>query len=112
MFGFGGGNKQQNTQSAPHEPNAQFESVFEEMMREEGMADGENNNRPTGKFWSIIGGVSGGAMGFIVANVPGAMAGALAGNRLGNVRDAKGKAVYSVFQVGRRIKEADGYAVC
>ena len=32
-------------------------------------------------------------------NVPGLMAGAVAGNRLGAVRDAKGKSVYSVFQV-------------
>jgi len=102
MFGFGGGN-QQNTQNTPPHSNAQFESVFEEMMREEGMADGENQNRPTGKFWSVIGGVSGGAMGFIVANVPGAMAGALAGNRLGSVRDTKGKAVYSVFQVRQNV---------
>lgn len=37
-------------------------------------------------------------MGFIIANFPGALAGAVAGNRLGAVRDAKGKSVYSVFQ--------------
>jgi len=104
MFGFGGGN-QQNTQNTPPHSNAQFESVFEEMMREEGMADGEHENRPTNKFWSVIGGVSGGAMGFIVANVPGAMAGALAGNRLGSVRDTRGKAVYSVFQVRYNVIE-------
>jgi hypothetical protein len=54
--------------------------------------------RPTGKFWSVVGGVSGAAMGFIVANLPGALAGAVAGNRLGAVRDAKGKCVYAVFQ--------------
>jgi hypothetical protein len=35
---------------------------------------------------------------FIIANFPGAIAGAVAGNRLGAVRDAKGKSVYSVFQ--------------
>ncbi|KAI5358719.1 putative DnaJ domain, Chaperone J-domain superfamily [Septoria linicola] len=75
--------------------NEQFGSVFEEMMRDEGMADGEN--RPTGTFWSVIGGVSGGAMGFIVGNFPGAVAGAVAGNRLGAVRDKRGKSVYSVF---------------
>ena len=70
-------------------------------MRDEGLASDDETGpaRPTGKFWSMIGGVSGGAMGFIVANVPGAMAGALAGNRLGAVRDKRGKAVYSVFQV-------------
>ncbi|KAF1982357.1 DnaJ-domain-containing protein [Aulographum hederae CBS 113979] len=74
----------------------QFGSVFEEMMREEGMAEG-NEAAPTGKFWGIVGGVSGGAMGFIVANLPGAVAGAVAGNRLGAVRDAKGKSVYNVY---------------
>ena len=61
------------------------------------MAEGKEAH-PTSKFWSIIGGLSGGAMGFIVANFPGAVAGAVAGNRLGAVRDAKGRSVYSVFQ--------------
>ncbi|KAH8602726.1 DnaJ domain-containing protein [Bisporella sp. PMI_857] len=74
----------------------QFGDVFEEMLREEGMA--ENGGTPTGRFWSVVGGLSGGAMGFIVANFPGMLAGALAGNRLGAVRDAKGKSVYAVFQ--------------
>ena len=74
----------------------QFGSVFEEMLREEGMA--EEGGSPTGKFWSVVGGVSGGAMGFIVANLPGAVAGAVAGNRLGAIRDSKGKSVYEVFQ--------------
>jgi hypothetical protein len=78
--------------------NAQFSDVFEEMMREEGMAE-DGTNQPTGKFWGMIGGLSGGALGFIMANVPGMVAGAVAGNRLGSVRDAKGKSVYSVFQV-------------
>lgn len=77
--------------------NEQFGSVFEEMLREEGMAEGEEA-RPTGKFWSVVGGLSGGAMGFIIANFPGAIAGAVAGNRLGAIRDSKGKSVYSVFQ--------------
>ena len=80
--------------------NEQFGSVFEEMMEEEGMAEGQNA-QPTGKFWGIIGGVSGAAMGFIVANAPGAVAGAVAGNRLGAVRDQRGKSVYSVFQVSQ-----------
>ena len=70
--------------------------IFEEMLREEGMADDEAH--PTGKFWSFVGGLSGAAMGFIVANFPGMVAGAVAGNRLGAVRDAKGKSVYAVFQ--------------
>ena len=67
------------------------------MLREEGLAEGEEA-KPTGKFWAMVGGLSGGAMGFIVANFPGAVGGAVAGNRLGAVRDAKGKSVYSVFQ--------------
>lgn len=77
--------------------NEQFGDVFEEMLREEGMA--EDGGKPTSKFWSVIGGLSGGAMGFIVANFPGMLAGAVAGNRLGAIRDTKGKSVYSVFQV-------------
>ncbi|KAI9772259.1 MAG: hypothetical protein M1840_001008 [Geoglossum simile] len=80
-----------------HHTNAQFGSVFEEMLREEGMANGTEGS-PTGKFWSVIGGLSGGALGFIVANFPGMLAGAVAGNRLGAVRDTKGKSVYAVFQ--------------
>lgn len=79
--------------------NEQFKDVFEEMMRDEGMAE-NGTNKPTSKFWAVIGGVSGGALGFIFANVPGLVAGAVAGNRLGAVRDAKGKAVFTVFQVG------------
>ncbi|KAK0657079.1 hypothetical protein B0T16DRAFT_319658 [Cercophora newfieldiana] len=75
--------------------NAQFADVFEEMLREEEMA--EPSGRPTGKFWGMLGGLSGGALGFIVGNVPGLVAGAVAGNRLGAIRDAKGKSVYAVF---------------
>lgn len=87
-----------NAEGRQQQEDAQFEDVFEEMMREQGMAE-EANNRPTGKFWSMVGGVSGGALGFIVANVPGMVAGAVAGNRLGSVRDTKGKSVWTVFQV-------------
>ncbi|KAI1760710.1 DnaJ-domain-containing protein [Hypoxylon sp. FL1150] len=93
----------QNTNSQPNARNArqqaedaQFGDVFEEMLREEGLA--EENNRPTSKFWSILGAAGGGVIGFIVANAPGAMAGAVAGNRLGAIRDTKGKSVYAVFQ--------------
>lgn len=92
-FGFGGKNQAENESFS----NDQFGSAFEEMLREEGMAEGEHAS-PTGKFWSVVGGISGGAMGFILANVPGALAGAVAGNRLGAVRDARGQSVYSVFQ--------------
>ncbi|KAJ5954336.1 Heat shock protein DnaJ N-terminal [Penicillium viridicatum] len=93
-FGFGGNRDDRD--------NDQFGSVFEEMLREEGLAEenegeGGRRTRPTGRFWALVGGVSGGAMGFIVGNLPGALAGAVAGNRLGAVRDAKGKSVYEVF---------------
>ena len=88
---------QANNAGRQQAEDQQFGDVFEEMLREEGMAD--QNGAPTRSFWSIIGGVSGGALGFIVANVPGMLAGAVAGNRLGAVRDAKGKSVYAVFQV-------------
>jgi len=80
-----------------HRSNEQFGGAFEEMLREEGLAEGDGA-APTGKFWSLVGGLSGGAMGFIIANFPGAIAGAVAGNRLGAIRDAKGKSVYTVFQ--------------
>jgi DnaJ-class molecular chaperone len=94
-FGFGGGKASQKEEAKFSEE--QFGGVFEEMLREEGLAEGADA-KPTGKFWSLVGGLSGGAMGFIIANFPGALAGAVAGNRLGAVRDAKGKSVYSVFQ--------------
>ena len=88
--------RQQHQQTREETEEWQFEDIFDEMMRDEGLAGG--NTLPTGSFWSCVGGISGGALGFIVANVPGMVAGAVAGNRLGAVRDAKGKSVYSVFQ--------------
>jgi hypothetical protein len=96
-FGFGSAPAGETEDSHNHFSNEQFGSVFEEMLREEGMAEGESAT-PTGKFWSLVGGLSGGAMGFIMANFPGMVAGAVAGNRLGAVRDARGKSVYSVFK--------------
>ncbi|WQF84608.1 Putative DnaJ domain, Chaperone J-domain superfamily [Colletotrichum destructivum] len=94
---FTGGKQDQNQEKREKADSQQFGDVFEEMLREEGMAE-EGTNRPTGSFWSMMGGLSGGALGFIVGNMPGAFAGAVAGNRLGAVRDAKGKSVYAVFQ--------------
>ncbi|PHH82006.1 hypothetical protein CDD82_7323 [Ophiocordyceps australis] len=81
-----------------HAQDEQFGNVFEEMMREQGMAEDDGSNTPTSRFWAVIGGISGGALGFILANIPGMLAGAVAGNRLGAVRDAKGKSVYAVYQ--------------
>jgi curved DNA-binding protein CbpA len=66
---FGFSSKAKNTEEEQKFENEQFGDVFEEMLREEGMA--ENGGTPTGKFWSVVGGLSGGAMGFIVANFPG-----------------------------------------
>ncbi|KAG9196263.1 DnaJ-domain-containing protein [Alternaria panax] len=95
-FGFGSAPAGNTEESHNHFSEEQFGGIFEEMLREEGMAD--QDAHPTSKFWSIVGGLSGGAMGFIVANFPGMVAGAVAGNRLGAVRDTKGKSVYAVFQ--------------
>ncbi|TDZ26872.1 putative J domain-containing protein [Colletotrichum orbiculare MAFF 240422] len=94
---FTGGQQANNQEQRERTGNQQFGDVFEEMLREEGMAE-EGTNRPTSSFWGTIGGLSGGALGFIVGNMPGALAGAVAGNRLGAVRDTKGKSVYAVFQ--------------
>jgi curved DNA-binding protein CbpA len=66
---FGFSSKAKNKEEEQKFENEQFGDVFEEMLREEGMA--ENGGTPTGKFWSVVGGLSGGAMGFIVANFPG-----------------------------------------
>ncbi|KAF1971504.1 DnaJ-domain-containing protein [Bimuria novae-zelandiae CBS 107.79] len=96
-FGFGSAPGGTTEESHNHFSNAQFGTAFEEMLREQGMAEGADA-APTGKFWAMLGGASGAAMGFIVANFPGMVAGAVAGNRLGAVRDARGKSVYSVFQ--------------
>jgi curved DNA-binding protein CbpA len=95
-FGFGSAPAGNTEESHNRFSEEQFGGIFEEMLREEGMANSDAS--PTGKFWSIVGGLSGGAMGFIVANFPGMVAGAVAGNRLGSVRDAKGKSVYEVFR--------------
>jgi curved DNA-binding protein CbpA len=93
---FGFSSKAKTEEERRKHENEQFGDVFEEMLREEGMA--EDGGRPTGKFWSVIGGLSGAAMGFIIANFPGMLAGAVAGNRLGAIRDSRGKSVYAVFQ--------------
>ncbi|KAK4150661.1 hypothetical protein C8A00DRAFT_45982 [Chaetomidium leptoderma] len=95
--GQGAGQEDARQERAKTE-DEQFADVFEEMLREEGMAEQGPGATPTGSFWGMLGGLSGGALGFIVANVPGLVAGAVAGNRLGAVRDAKGKSVYAVFQ--------------
>ncbi|KAK9478288.1 DnaJ domain-containing protein [Lipomyces japonicus] len=50
------------------------------------------------KFYTVLGGLGGGALGFIFANLPGAIAGLAAGAKLGNIRDHRGKSVYSVYQ--------------
>lgn len=94
FFGTSGGSGDHAREQAGDQ---QFGDVFEEMLREEGMAE-PGTNRPTTAFWSIIGGISGGGLGFIIANLPGMVAGAVAGNRLGAIRDSRGKSVYAVYQ--------------
>ncbi|KPI46050.1 uncharacterized protein AB675_784 [Cyphellophora attinorum] len=75
----------------------QFQQPFEEMMNAAGLSEGDGN-RPTGRFWSLVGTAAGGALGFIVGNFVGASVGAVAGNKLGGIRDKSGKSVYEVFQ--------------
>jgi len=103
------GNQQQQQQAGRAQQeaeNAQFGDAFEEMLREQGMA--EPNGTANNRFWGLLGGASGGALGFIVANVPGLLAGAVAGNRLGAIRDTQGKSVYAVFQVSNRFSVSFG----
>lgn len=93
---FGGGKS--NTQEEKFS-NEQFGSVFEEMMRDADLAEGEGETtQPNGRFWSIVGAASGFGLGVIVANITGGIAGAAAGAKLGGIRDKKGKSVYSVYQ--------------
>ncbi|KDE09688.1 hypothetical protein MVLG_00092 [Microbotryum lychnidis-dioicae p1A1 Lamole] len=74
------------------QPDAEhvFGSVFEDMLRPE-----VNRHVPV---WTWAGAASGAVLGFIAGNLPGAAVGGFAGSKLGAVRDAKGKAVYTVFK--------------
>lgn len=98
--------QQQDGHTRQDAENEQFGDVFEEMLREEGLA--EPNGSANSRFWGLLGGASGASLGFIVANVPGLLAGAVAGNRLGAIRDAKGKSVYAVFQVSGSVNVSFG----
>ncbi|KAI0100358.1 DnaJ domain-containing protein [Nemania sp. FL0031] len=95
MGSKGDANTQQ--QARQEAENAQFADIFEEMLREEGMEEAQQQ-QGKGKFWALAGGMAGGVLGFIAANFPGAIAGMVAGNRFGAIRDARGKSVYDVFQ--------------
>lgn len=73
------------------------------MMRDADLAEEEGEGqarqtRPNGRFWTIVGAASGFGLGVIIGNVAGGIAGAAAGAKLGGIRDAKGKSVYSVYQ--------------
>ena len=110
-FGFG----QQKPQANGERPSndAQFGSVFEEMMSEEGRPeDQQDTTTSIGHFWSIMGLMSGATLGFIFANVPGAIGGAVAGNRFGAIRDKRGKSVYTVFQVRIDCERVPGSQCC
>ncbi|KAM5471284.1 hypothetical protein MauCBS54593_003624 [Microsporum audouinii] len=91
----------------------QFGSMFEEMLRENGMMGGGRGGvgantkvegekfdlRANGRwFWSIMGAIGGAILGFIIANFTGMVAGTVAGNRIGAIRDREGKSVYAVYQ--------------
>ncbi|EIN13482.1 DnaJ-domain-containing protein [Punctularia strigosozonata HHB-11173 SS5] len=69
--------------------NGVFTDVFEELLRPE--VERHAN------WWSYLGAASGAGIGFIIANIPGLMVGAYGGKKLGQIRDAKGKAVGAVF---------------
>ncbi|KAI1498738.1 DnaJ domain-containing protein [Biscogniauxia marginata] len=91
-------NAEQRQRARQETENQQFGDVFEEMLREEGLDGGAQDQPSKSSFWSLAGGAAGGVIGFIAANFPGAVAGMVAGNRFGAIRDAKGKSVYAVFQ--------------
>lgn len=115
---FGGGAQRQHDEASEPEdferpdPEHVFGNVFEELLRPE-----VHRILP---IWTWGGAASGAVLGFvrrcfevptscrladsltfdhqITANLPGAAVGAFAGSRLGAIRDAKGKAVYTVFK--------------
>ncbi|BGP52919.1 hypothetical protein JCM8202_004000 [Rhodotorula sphaerocarpa] len=93
---FGGGSRSEAASDAEPEdferpdPDHVFGNVFEELLRPE-----VHRVLP---FWTWGGAASGAVLGFITANLPGAAFGAFAGSKLGAIRDAKGKSVYSVFK--------------
>jgi len=101
---FGGGGGTQTGEGVPDpeedeagddiggqpDPGYVFGNVFEEMLRPE-----VQNHVP---LWTWLGAGAGATIGFIIGNIPGAAIGGYGGSRLGAVRDAKGKAVYQVFQ--------------
>jgi len=66
-----------------------FTDVFEELLTPE--------VERVVPFWRWAGAASGAVMGFIVGNLPGAAIGGYAGGKIGSIRDAKGKAVATVF---------------
>ncbi|GAA5980565.1 hypothetical protein JCM10908_001691 [Rhodotorula pacifica] len=98
FWNYFGGGAQQRQEAEPAEPedferpDAEhvFGNVFEELLRPE-----VNRILP---IWTWGGAASGAVLGFITANLPGAAVGAFAGSKLGAIRDAKGKAVYTVFK--------------
>ncbi|RKF75068.1 putative J domain-containing protein C63.13 [Golovinomyces cichoracearum] len=93
---FGFSSKAKTEEEKRRFESEQFGDIFEEMLRDEHLS--EQNDKPRGWLWSIIGTLSGAAMGFIMANLPGLVTGAVAGNRLGAIRDVKGKSLYEAFQ--------------
>ncbi|KAG8836530.1 hypothetical protein FRB91_010615 [Serendipita sp. 411] len=96
MFSGAAGSTSANAQAEdkPEEferPDAEqtFGNVFEELLRPE--------VQRVVPWWTYLGAASGAGLGFIIANVPGALVGGFVGNRVGAIRDAKGRAVITVF---------------
>ncbi|EAQ92915.1 hypothetical protein CHGG_01150 [Chaetomium globosum CBS 148.51] len=87
----------------------QFADVFEEMLREEGMAAGQEGaaGGPAGKFWSLMGGLSGGALGFIVANVPGLVARRGGGESAGRGERCEGEERVCRVSVRQELPQTD-----
>ncbi|CAD6571787.1 MAG: hypothetical protein CYPHOPRED_004580 [Cyphobasidiales sp. Tagirdzhanova-0007] len=77
------------SESARPDANFVFTDVFDDLLAPE-----VDRVVP---FWRWTGAAAGAVMGFIVGNLPGAAIGAYGGGKVGQIRDAKGKAVATVF---------------
>jgi len=83
-----GGSESSSTGARPNAEHV-FGDVFEELLTPE--------VERVVPFWRWAGTGAGVVLGYIIGNLPGAALGAYAGGKVGSVRDAKGKAVATVF---------------
>ncbi|GAA5826789.1 hypothetical protein JCM5353_003236 [Sporobolomyces roseus] len=89
---FGAGKGAEEEEEYENErPDAEhvFGETFEDLLRPE-----VNRVVP---LWTWAGAGAGAVLGFIAGNIAGATIGGFAGSRLGAIRDAKGRSVYTVF---------------